>query len=387
MTVVNTVKLGDIVKISKGKKVANILQISSKHSVRFIQIGDLRNDKNLKYTEDSGVIVKKDDVIIAWDGANAGTIGYGLNGIIGSTLAKLEIQNEKINSQFFGKFLQGKFRYLRDQCTGATIPHISKNILTELKIPLPSLEEQKRIVKELDQADNLRKKRKQAIALLDEYLKSVFLEMFGDPVVNEKGFKTDFLENMYINKKEGTKCGPFGSALKKNEYVNNGIPVWTMYNIKGMNFSSNDCLYITKEKYNELISYKTVNGDIIISRAGTVGKMAIVNSEHSKSIISTNLIKLSLNKEKLIPLYFVSLMDYCKGGVGRLKTGQDGTFTHMNTGVLNQLNFPIPPIELQNKFANVAKKTEQLKQSMLSQSEELDTNFNALMQEAFVEDF
>ena len=197
------------------------------------------------------------------------------------------------------------------------------------------------------------------------------------------------LANIKKTDKAGTMSDKEIETLNKvvSDPLNNGIPVWTMYNIKGMNFSSNDCLYITKEKYNELISYKTVNGDIIISRAGTVGKMAIVNSEHSKSIISTNLIKLSLNKEKLIPLYFVSLMDYCKGGVGRLKTGQDGTFTHMNTGVLNQLNFPIPPIELQNKFANVAKKTEQLKQSMLSQSEELDTNFNALMQEAFVEDF
>jgi type I restriction enzyme S subunit len=72
-------------------------------------------------------------------------------------------------------------------------------------------------------------------------------------------------------------------------------------------------------------------------------------SSTEKSIISTNLIRVRFG-EKLYPEYFVSLMTYCKGRVSNLKTGPDGTFTHMNTGVLSNLEFPYPPLELQKKY-------------------------------------
>ena len=82
-------RLGNIVQIKKGKK-PDIVEVPDKGSVRVLQIDDLRNDKNLKYTNDkSGVFANKDDVLIVWDGANAGTIGYGKTGYIGSTIALL----------------------------------------------------------------------------------------------------------------------------------------------------------------------------------------------------------------------------------------------------------------------------------------------------------
>jgi len=379
----NIIKLGKVVQIVKGKKTDSVFDVQEEDRVRFIQIDDLRNDHNLKFTDKNGVFANPDDVIIAWDGANAGTVGYGLTGVIGSTLAKLEIHNDEIFSKFLGRFLQAKSRYLRDRCTGATIPHISKQVLTNLKVSFPPREDQKRIVKILDETDALRQKRQQAIGFLDDYLKSVFLEMFGDPVKNPKGFPLVELKNLYIDPKNGTKCGPFGSALKKEEYVDEGIPVWNMDNISVtgqmvMPFR----LWITEEKYRELEAYSVSNRDVIISRAGTVGKMCVVKTTHEKSIISTNLIRVRFGK-KLLPLYFVSLMNYCKGRVGRLKTGADGAFTHMNTGVLDTLTFPYPSLDLQNQFANIAENTEVLKQTMLAQSEELENKFQALMQKAF----
>ena len=111
--------------------------------------------------------------------------------------------------------------------------------------------------------------------------------------------------------------------------------------------------------------------------------MAIVVNQKLPSIISTNLIRLRLDENKLLPVYFISLMNYCKGRVGRLKTGGDGTFTHMNTGILDNLTFPIPPIDLQNKFAKLAQDAEALKQKMIEQSEELENQFQSLMQKSF----
>ena len=95
-------KIGDIISISKGKK-HNISEAPQETSIRVITIEDLRNNDNLKYTDDTkGTKVTDNDVLIAWDGANAGTIGYGKKGYIGSTIARLTI-NEPDN--YYAPFL------------------------------------------------------------------------------------------------------------------------------------------------------------------------------------------------------------------------------------------------------------------------------------------
>jgi type I restriction enzyme S subunit len=137
-------KLGEVFKISKGKKA---IESSVETSLRYIQIGDLRNDDVMKYTTQSSnnVVCTKDDILIAWDGANAGTVGYNLEGVIGSTLAKLSPKRNGVHVAFVGRFLQSKFTYLRENCTGATIPHLSRTVLENLQIPLPPLEQQNKI--------------------------------------------------------------------------------------------------------------------------------------------------------------------------------------------------------------------------------------------------
>jgi type I restriction enzyme S subunit len=207
--------------------------------------------------------------------------------------------------------------------------------------------------------------------------------MFGDPVCNPKKFPIFKLSEAYINTKEGTKCGPFGSALKKEEYTEKGIPVWVMDNIQGHNFVYKKCLFITNEKFLSLNNYLTQSGDIIISRAGTVGKMCVIPDCYNKAIISTNLIRLRLNIKVLLPLFFVLLMKYFTDRIGRIKTGPDGAFTHMNTGVLNDLTFPFPPITLQNQFAEKIQAIEAQKQQAQASLEKSETLFNSLLQRAF----
>jgi type I restriction enzyme, S subunit len=253
--------------------------------------------------------------------------------------------------------------------------------LKQLEIPLPPLAEQKRIAEILDKADAIRQKRQQAIKLADEFLRSVFLEMFGDPVTNPKGFPIKVLSELYVDPKNGTKCGPFGSALKREEFVDKGIPVWNMDNISlSGNFKDEPKLWVTEEKFEEIDAYSVTDGDVIISRAGTVGKMGVVRTKYLNSLISTNLIRVRFS-EDLLPEYFVALMTYCKGRVGRLKTGPDGSFTHMNTGILDKLEFPYPPIELQEKFLKLLADTERyLDKISPNQFSEL---FESLSQKAF----
>lgn len=251
------------------------------------------------------------------------------------------------------------------------------------EIPLPPLDDQLRIAHLLGAVEGLIAKRKQQLQQLRDLLKSVFLEMFGDPILNPHGFPVRKLSEFYINPEEGTKCGPFGSALKKDELVDAGVPVWSMDNIASdgrmvLPFR----MWITRDKCEELQAYSVKDGDIIVSRAGTVGKMCVARTNKLPAIISTNLIRVRLSDE-LRPLHFVSLMLYCKGRVGRLKTGADGAFTHMNTGVLDSLEFPYPPIGLQDQFAAVVEKVEAIKSCYQLSLTELEALYGALSQQAF----
>lgn len=289
---------------------------------------------------------------------------------------------DNLNLEYLSYYLN--FANLNPHITGSTRGKLNKGRLNKIKIPLPPLKTQKHIAAILDDAAALRDKTAQLLTEYDLLAQSIFLEMFGDPGTNNKNFEIRQLDEFYISKKEGTKCGPFGGALKKEEYVEEGIAVWNMDNISKKGELNTDIkLRITEEKFSKLESYNVVNNDIIISRAGTVGKMCVINSTYEKSIISTNLIRLRLNSNKLLPLFFSSMMNYFKERVGRLKTGAEGSFTHMNTGVLNNLKFPYPPIELQNQFAEKIALIEQQKALAKQELQESEDLFNCLLQKAF----
>ncbi|MCF7978740.1 MAG: restriction endonuclease subunit S [Chromatiaceae bacterium] len=273
--------------------------------------------------------------------------------------------------------------HLQNLGRGATFKEVSKQIVEEIEIPLPPLAEQKRIAAILDAADALQAKRRESLAELDSLLRSTFLELFGDPATNPRGFPVRVLSDFYISESDGTKCGPFGSALKKNELVRTGVPVWSMDNIgPAGRMVPPFRMWITEDKCRDLKAYSVIDGDVVISRAGTVGKMCVADSAGGPSIISTNLIRARFGPN-LSPIYFVSLMTYCKGRVGRLKTGPDGAFTHMSTGVLDKLRFPYPPLDLQRRFATIVESIERQKTCLRVHLAELDTLFASLQSRAF----
>jgi type I restriction enzyme S subunit len=291
---------------------------------------------------------------------------------------------KQVFSKFVYYYLSGNMNILESGFKGAGLKHISKDYLENIEIPLPPLATQQKIATILDQASAIVTNNRAIVAKYDALTQSLFLDMFGDPVKNEKGFELKKLEELYYSKKEGTKCGPFGGALKKEEFVDEGIPVWNMDNIsKNGGFIQNINLWITNEKFNVLNSYSVINDDIIISRAGTVGKMCVVNTDFKKSIISTNLIRLRLDKNKLLPMYFVLLMNYFKDRISRLKTGSESAFTHMNTGVLNEIILPLPLITLQNQFAERVAVIESQKQQAQLELAKSEALFQSLLQRAF----
>jgi type I restriction enzyme S subunit len=260
---------------------------------------------------------------------------------------------------------------------------VPTSFFEQFKIPLPPLPEQRKIAAILDKADAVRRKRQQTLELADQFLRSAFIDMFGDPVTNPKGWPIKKLSEAFATDIEPTKCGPFGSALRKHEYTDSGVPVLTMNNIVGNSFCLDGCLHITQEKYQDLSTYAVREGDIIISRAGTVGKMCVVPHLDGPAIISTNLIRLSLDGRILEPAFFVALMTYCRGRVGKLRTGNDDSYTFMNTGILRGLPVPFPSPTVQADWVRLLSWMSQHVSNLSGHKEIAQDLSTRLVQQAF----
>lgn len=376
--------LKEIFKISKGKKEEET-ENESKLSRRYIQIEDLRHNDNLKYCipNKKSVYVNKHDLIIAWDGANAGTIGVGLEGVIGSTLARLELKNNKVNPYYAARFLQSKFQYLRDNCTGATIPHISKTVLENLSIPLPPLETQKKIVEVLDKAQGLINGRKEQIRLMNELIQSVFYEMFGDPVTNPKEW-----EEVSIKKTLGGKTSN-GFFAKRDDYCDDGnVEVLGVANIVNRMYSDVDDLLSTNANSKDIEKYEVKYGDILFCRsslvAAGIGKASIVPINVPENILfECHVIRLQLDITKCVPEYLqiLTTTPYFRNQV--LKHAKTSTMTTIGQeGILSSMIL-LPPMEQQNKFLDFIKQIEKLKFELKRSLDKKQILFDSLMQKYF----
>ena len=268
--------------------------------------------------------------------------------------------------------------------TGSTRAKLTKAGAFKIQIPLPALAEQKRIAGILDAADALRAKRREALAQLDTLLQSTFIDMFGDPVTNSMGWHVGRLEDYFSETRAGTCCGPFGSALKKHEYVQDGIPVWGIDNVKPNQFIQERSLFITPAKFAQLRRYSVEPGDILISRAGTVGRMCVAVPTVERSIIGSNLIRLTLNPAAMLPVYFACLYTFCGDRLPDLRaSGDDKSYSFLNTTRLKSLVVPLPPLDLQHRFAAIVQSVEQQIASQRAHLNELDTLFTSLQARAF----
>ncbi len=276
------------------------------------------------------------------------------------------------------------FRYsARKSMTGtAGQKRVPSSFLQTYKIPLPGLTSQKRIAAILDKADALRQKRKQSLKLLDEFIRSVFLDMFGDPVINLKNWKSFKVEEIASSEPNSIKAGPFGSSLKKEIYVERG------YKIYGQEQVIRDDLkygnyFIDEEKYEELSNYKIRAGDILISLVGTFGLISIVPSDFTPGIINPRLMKITLDRTKIISIFFKYMLQ-TNGIMRKIKSASHGgTMDIVNVGIMRRIEIPVPPVDLQLKFKAIYKMHLKIKQKQEIALSEMEKQFNSLVYRAF----
>ncbi len=253
-----------------------------------------------------------------------------------------------------------------------------------ISIDVPPLAEQERIVRLLDEADAIRKLRAQADQRTADLIPAMFYEMFGDPVSNSMDWQVRVVEELLDHNRSGVQSGPFGAALKLHEYQAKGIPVWGVGNVSRNEFTEVNPMYISETKFDALRRYDVVPGDVLISRAGTVGRMCVARPPVSKSIISTNLIRVSLDSTALLPDYFTALLTYFPEQAGSLRSDMDvKAYSFLNPKTLRRLRVSVPPMRLQEVFVERIAAIRSLQDQQAQSKVASQANFDAILQSTF----
>jgi len=270
------------------------------------------------------------------------------------------------------------------RATGASYPAVTEGVVRDSRLPLPPLAEQRRIAAVLDRADAIRRKRRESLRLLDEFLRSAFLEMFGDPVRNEKGWVKVSIGEL-LPERSLVVDGPFGSSLKPDTYVESGVRVIRNFNINDDHFDGSAFKYITETKFDEVKRSEVKTGDVLISTKGTLGNVCLMPNLPGNSVLSaTGTVRIRLRGESTIRRqFFVSQMvaEPFKRYLKRFEAGTNQKY--LNLAGIRTLEVVIPPVGLQDRYCELRARVMELK---VRQAAALDASldlFDSLAQRAF----
>lgn len=326
---------------------------------------------------DKKFIVKNGDFLIGMDGDFRLSEWKGVDALLNQRVCKISVSKSKeLCDKYLLHFLPKELKLIEDTTSFATVKHLSVDKIKKIQIPLPSLPQQQKIASILDVADELRQNDKALLAKYDELTQALFLDMFGDPVSNPKGWSVDTLGN-YCKK---IQIGPFGSQLHMSDYVEEGIPLINPTNIKKGSIEYMSSVKISDEKYDSLPNYHLNKGDIVMARRGDLSKIGIVG--RVKSFCGTGSLYLRL-KENINSVFCYWLLSHRSTVEKLYEQAQGVTMANLNKNIIIKLPIVIPPIKLQNQFSERIAAIEEQKaiaQASLIKSEEL---FNSLLQKAF----
>jgi type I restriction enzyme, S subunit len=258
---------------------------------------------------------------------------------------------------------------------GATFTEINKELFEGVCIPLPPLNEQKRIGAILQKADRLRHLRRTARQLNDTFLQSVFLEMFGDPVTNPMQFpivKFDDVCKSHLGKMLDAKQQ---TGKHKRPYLRNE-------NVQWMKIDVNDVHEMDFDE-TDRAKYRLVKGDILICEGGEVGRSAIWNDELPECYFQKALHRARPDRKKALSEFVVWLMFTLaqNGGLGDFTS--QVTIAHLTGVKLKTIEFPLPPMDLQEKFANTVMRHNKIQKQHLESERQAEHLFQSLLQRAF----
>ena len=352
-----------------------------------------KSKRNAKYGQETGIypffassnvvskFVDKPDFtrnkLIIGDGGTA-SINYADKDFSCSDhcyILKPKIEKE-LNCKYVYWYLYTNLHILEAGFKGIGIKNISKTFVQNVEIPMPDINKQNEIVTLLDKVDEIRVKKKQANEKLDEFLKSTFIDMFGDPKSNSMNWPQEIFSKItssrlgkMLDKKQQT-----GEHQKK--YLANFNVQWFRFDLTNLNEMD---FNIADQK-----EFQLLENDVLMCEGGEIGRCAIWKNDLADCYFQKALHRIRCNTEYLKAEYLVFYMYLmAKQNAFDSIIGSKATIAHLTGEKLKQLRIMLPPIKLQNEFAIIFNKVEAQKQKNEQVIEQMDNLFNSLSQKAF----
>ena len=318
---------------------------------------------------------EKPYIAIVKDGAGVGRVMKlpARSSVIGTM--QYIIPNEGVSVDYLAYALE--HMNLSKYYLGAAIPHIYFKDYCDELLPNHTPEEQAKISHILGLVCNSIFLRKQQLSKLDELVKSRFIEMFGDPETNPFEWEQVTVGNVCSS----IVRGPFGSALKKEFFVEPTESTYKVYEQKHaiQKSATIGTYYVSAEKYAELRRFECVAGDILMSCSGTMGELYQLPQGCAKGIINQALCKFTLN-DRILPIVFLV---YMRQIIGKLETKGSGIQNIAAVSYVKAMPINLPPMDIQKQFAAFVEQTDKSKFEIQQSLEKLETLKKALMQKYF----
>ncbi len=325
-------------------------------------------------------VVSEGDVLVS-------TVRPNLNGValvpprlqdaIASTgFCVLRAKGELLDSHYLFNWIKSPpfIAEMVKKATGASYPAVTDRIILDSRIPLPPLKEQRRIADILDRADALRRLRKETLARLDELTRSIFLDMFGDPATNPKGWPVHPLEKFL----EFLTSGSRGWATY---YSESGSLFLRIQNVGHDELFLDDIAYVTPPKTAEAERTAVQPGDVLLSITADLGRTAVVPSGLGRAFINQHLA--ILRTRGLVPRFLSAFISSPACQLQIQAKNRQGVKAGLNFNDVRSIRVPLPPLPLQQEFARRVEAVEHLKTQQRAHLATLDELFASLQHRAF----
>lgn len=289
---------------------------------------------------------------------------------------------ERLDRKYLAYYLRSEqfVRWVNEQVAGAKMPRVSMKIFWEHEIPLPPLEEQKRIVTILDKADAIRQKRQQAIALADDFLRSIFLDMFGDPVTNPKGWERIKLGDLISS-------GPTNGLYKPSSAYGSGTRILRIDGFYDGVLSEQKNFKRVEISKEEVSRFSLIERGIVINRVNSpeyLGKCAFIDKLHESTVFESNMMFFTVDEDLLNPVFLTQQLQMPNIKHQIKNCSKDAVNqSSINQQDVKSFEILFPNVELQNDFEAIVNEVVRGRKRVSNGLSLTEVLFNALSQKAF----
>lgn len=328
-------------------------------------------------------LLPNESVLVCCIGATIGKVGFAGTGLAtNQQINALVFDQTQVFPRYGFYYCQTLEKLIRHQGASTTLPLLPKSRFQKLEIPLPPIEEQRRIAAVLDKADAVRRKQKEAIALTEELLRSVFLEMFGDPVTNPREWEVWSMKELIKKISTGWSAGGEDEPLGEGE--------WGVLKISAVttgNFIPTEFKNVGKPPFKKP-TIVPKRGDLLFTRANTrelVAATCLVESDHERIFLPDKIWSIETREGIVTREYLRFLLAEPKYRrlLTRKATGTSGSMLNVSQKKLLEMSAPVPPIDLQRHFSDFVWKNLGLRDKYRLAVDHSEDEFNSLLQRAF----